>query len=147
MDIPWFSYHSPVAGVQLDPISSLSSRSIWGHVTPSMFSRALWSKGSLWTCVECVFLKLNSFYEVKVLWGFTYSSPACRFGEHFRGETIPNYFFCPPCLGHKPDGSGELGHCHPLGLRVPFLQEARQGGHSSAAEEPDQEPRSEDRYG
>lgn len=52
-----------------------------------------------------------------------------------------------PCLGHQPDRSGELGHCHPLGLRIPFRKEAWQRGHSSAAEEPDQKPRSEDRYG
>ena len=38
---------------QLD--SGLSSRHMWGHVTPLMLSQALWSHRSLQICVECVF--------------------------------------------------------------------------------------------
>ena len=38
---------------QLD--SGLSSRRIWGHVTPLMLSQALWSHRSLQICVQCVF--------------------------------------------------------------------------------------------
>lgn len=51
------------------------------------------------------------------------------------------------CLGHEPDRSGKLGHCHTFGMRIPVCKEAWQRGHSSATEEPDQKPCSKDRHG
>ena len=75
---------------------------------------------------------------------------AATLEKHSCGETIPNHFPLPPpslCLGHQPDWPGELGHRHPLGLRIPLRKETRQRGHSPAAEEPDQKPPPEDRHG
>lgn len=56
-------------------------------------------------------------------------------------------FFPPLCLGHQPDRSGKLGHCHPFSLCIPVCKEAWERGHSSVTEEPDQKPCAEDRYG
>lgn len=81
------------------------------------------------------------------------SKPSLPLWSALCGKTMPNllfvclFVFTLLSLGHQPDRSGELDHCHTFGVRIPFCKEAWQRGHGPAPEEPDQEPRSEDRHG
>ena len=102
--------------------------------------------------VLSVFFKLKQFLWSGGIWGFYTSKPRLPLGRTLlwrnSSKSLPPPYPLPPlCLGHQPDRPGELGHCHPLGLRFPLRKETRQRGHSPAAEEPDQKPPPEDRHG
>lgn len=117
----------------------------WCSLRPSGVTEACRS-------VLSVFFKLKEFLWSGGIWGFYISKPRLPRGRTLlwrnSSKSLPPPYPSPClCLGHQPDRPGELGHRHPLGLRIPLCKETRQRGHSPAAEEPDQKPPPEDRHG